>query len=72
MAWNDRITAKQLAFAAALQIRLGRDGDVTRFEPINRAKAKILIDGLLEEVAAIEHVCPTCNRALPSELSHNS
>ena len=74
MAWNDRITDKQLALVAALQIRLGRDGDVTRFESLNRSKAKILIDGLLEEVAAIEHLCPTCGRALqsPLETLHNS
>ena len=74
MAWNDRITDKQLALVAALQIRLGRDADVARFESLNRSKAKILIDDLLEEVAAYEHLCPTCGRALqsPLESSHNS
>ena len=60
MAWNDLITEKQLQMVWALKSKLGLDPDLSNIENINRKQAKLLIDGLIEEVNALEGKCPTC------------
>ena len=53
MAWNDPITEKQIQMVWALKRKLGLVPDTSNIVNINRKQAKMLIDGLLEEVNAL-------------------
>jgi hypothetical protein len=53
MAWNDPITLKQLQMVYALKLQLGLAPDTSNITEINRKQAGLLIDGLLEEVNAL-------------------
>lgn len=53
MAWNDPITEKQLQMVWALKTQLGLNPELHNIMRINRRKAQMLINGLLEEVNAL-------------------
>jgi tRNA A37 N6-isopentenylltransferase MiaA len=53
MAWNDVITEKQLQMIWSLKTQLGLNPCLHNIQQINRRKAQMLIDGLLEEVNAL-------------------
>jgi hypothetical protein len=63
MAWNDEVTEKQLRMITALELQLGR---ITSHRTgFNRRKAQMLIDGLQEELRAVNQqeqrwCCPNC------------
>jgi hypothetical protein len=55
VAWNDPITEKQLKMIYALKCQLGLKPNYLHFAGINRQQAKELIDGLIEEVNALQN-----------------
>jgi len=69
MAWDDQITMKQLQMVYALKAKLGLDPDCSNIVMITRRQAKKLIDGLIEEVNALEGKCPTCGAV--RQTQHN-
>ena len=62
MAWNDLVSDKQLQMIWSLKKQLGFDPDISNLKDINRKQAQLLIEGLLEEVNALEGRCPTCGQ----------
>ena len=54
MAYDDPISDAQIRLVWALKSKLGFAPDVDNIKDIDRRKAKILIDGLLEEVEKLQ------------------
>ena len=54
MAYDDRISDAQIRMVWALKSKLGVVPDVDNIKDIDRRKAKMLIDGLLEEVEKLQ------------------
>jgi len=54
VAYDDRISDAQIRMVWALKSKLGVVPDVDNIKDIDRRKAKMLIDGLLEEVEKLQ------------------